>query len=127
MPCASARAVSSQSRRGSRLSWAASVPQISQLLGPMIGSQARRLYGWFYQGCGLTEARLDELAERFAAQVPEGKVCMAAVQEHLLRHRGAPEAAAHEVDFDELAPTSLTQGGTAGVEQAASTQEPAVA
>jgi hypothetical protein len=25
---------------------------------------------------------------------------MAAIQEHLLRHRGAPEVAAHEVGFD---------------------------
>jgi hypothetical protein len=26
---------------------------------------------------------------------------MAAIQEHLLRYRNAPEAAAHEVDFDD--------------------------
>jgi len=44
---------------------------------------------------------LEALADRFAAQVPQGKICMAAIQEHLLRHRGAPEAAAHEVDFDD--------------------------
>jgi mitochondrial chaperone BCS1 len=73
-------------------------------------SQAKRLYAWFYQGCGLTDARLDELAERFASQVPEGKVCMAAVQEHLLRHRGAPEAAAHEVDFGDATPAYPTNG-----------------
>ena len=41
------------------------------------------------------------LADQFAAQVPRGKICMAAIQEHLLRHRYAPEAAAHEVDFDD--------------------------
>ena len=29
---------------------------------------------------------------------------MAAIQEHLLRHRHAPEAAAHEVDFDDPVP-----------------------
>jgi hypothetical protein len=29
---------------------------------------------------------------------------MAAVQEHLLRHRGEPEAAAHEADFGDFAP-----------------------
>ncbi|MDR3621700.1 MAG: AAA family ATPase [Paludisphaera borealis] len=79
-------------------------------LGNATRSQAKRLYGWFYQGCGLTDARLDELAERFAAQVPEGKVCMAAVQEHLLRHRGAPEAAAHEVDFGDVAPALSSNG-----------------
>lgn len=74
-------------------------------LGNATQSQARRLYGWFYQGCGLTDARIDELADRFASQVAEGEVCMAAVQEHLLRHRGSPEAAAHEVDFGDAAPT----------------------
>jgi chaperone BCS1 len=73
-------------------------------LGNATRGQARRLYGWFYQGCGLPDARLDELAERFASQLPEGKVCMAAVQEHLLRHRGEPEAAAHEADFGDFAP-----------------------
>ena len=79
-------------------------------LGNATRSQARRLYGWFYQGCGLTDARIDDLAERFASQVVEGKVCMAAVQEHLLRHRGTPEAAAHEVDFGDVAPASSTNG-----------------
>jgi len=62
--------------------------------------QARRLFLWFFQGCGAGPEELESLAERFAAQVPRGKTCMAAIQEHLLRHRGAPEAAAHEVDFD---------------------------
>ncbi|QEH35308.1 putative ATPase YjoB [Aquisphaera giovannonii] len=61
--------------------------------------QGRRLYLWFYQGCGIAAEELESLARLFAGQVPPGKVCMAAIQEHLLRHRGAPEAAAHEVDF----------------------------
>ena len=34
--------------------------------------------------------------------VPTGKLGMAAIQEHLLRHRRSPEAAAHEVLFDEI-------------------------
>jgi chaperone BCS1 len=63
--------------------------------------QARRMFLWFYRDCGLVDAALEELADRFAAQVPRHKVCMAAIQEHLLRHRGEPEAAAHEVVFDE--------------------------
>ncbi len=62
--------------------------------------QARRLFLWFYRGCGLGDQELPRLADRFAARIPEGKVCMAAVQEHLLRHRAAPEAAAHEGAFE---------------------------
>jgi chaperone BCS1 len=69
-------------------------------LGHATGDQARRLFLWFYQGCGLTPSRRAELADLFATQVPRGKICMAAIQEHLLRHRDEPEAAAHEVDFD---------------------------
>lgn len=72
-------------------------------LGNATRSQARRLYRWFYRGCGLADARVDELAELFAEQVPEGEVCMAAVQEHFLRHRNSPEAAAHEVEFETTA------------------------
>ena len=51
---------------------------------------------------------LDREADRFAAQVPQGKVCMAAIQEHLLRHRRAPEVAAHEVVFDDSSTESAT-------------------
>jgi chaperone BCS1 len=69
-------------------------------LGNATRSQARRLYLWFYRGCGLADDRLEALAELFAEQVPEGEICMAAVQEHLLRHRSSPEAAAHEADFE---------------------------
>lgn len=63
--------------------------------------QARRMFLWFYQDCGLAAPELEALADRFAAQVPRHKVCMAAIQEHLLRHRGEPAAAAHEVVFEE--------------------------
>jgi mitochondrial chaperone BCS1 len=70
-------------------------------LGHAVPDQARRLFLWFYQDCGLSSCALRSLADRFTAQVPQGKVCMAAIQEHLLRHRGALEAVAHEVDFDD--------------------------
>ena len=69
-------------------------------LGHATADQARRLFLWFYQGCHLTPCRLAELGDLFATQVPTGRICMAAIQEHLLRHRHEPEAAAHEVDFD---------------------------
>jgi len=72
-------------------------------LGHATPDQARRLFLWFYRGCGVSEQDLPRLADRFAAQVPEGKICMAAIQEHLLRHRAAPEAAAHEVVFEDQA------------------------
>jgi chaperone BCS1 len=77
-------------------------------LGHATPDQARRLFLWFYQGCGVPPWELESLAERFAAQVPRGKTCMAAVQEHLLRHRDAPAAAAHEVVFDEQASTATS-------------------
>ena len=80
-------------------------------LGHATPDQARRLFLWFYQGCGVPPWELESLAERFAAQVPRGKTCMAAVQEHLLRHRDAPAAAAHEVVFDEQASTSTFDRG----------------
>ena len=66
--------------------------------------QARRLFLWFYRDGGLSGAELSREAERFASQVPANKVCMAAIQEHLLRHRRNPEVAAHEVVFEESLP-----------------------
>jgi mitochondrial chaperone BCS1 len=75
-------------------------------LGHATPDQARRLFRWFYRDSGLSSAELGREADRFAAQVPEGKLCMAAIQEHLLRHRRAPEVAAHEVLFDNVQPTS---------------------
>lgn len=64
--------------------------------------QARRLFLWFYRDSGIDPAALERLATHFGEQVPRGKVCMAALQEHLLRHRRAPEAAAHEAVFEEV-------------------------
>jgi chaperone BCS1 len=70
-------------------------------LGHATPDQARRLFLWFYRDCALGQAELDRQAVRFASQVPEGRVTMAAIQEHLLRHRHTPEAAAHEAVFDD--------------------------
>ena len=71
-------------------------------LGFATPDQARRLFLWFYRDCAPSEVDLGHEADCFAAQVPDGKLCMAAIQEHLLRHRRAPEVAAHEVIFDDL-------------------------
>jgi chaperone BCS1 len=70
-------------------------------LGHATPDQARRLFLWFYRDRGIGPAELGRLAEHFAAQVPPRKVCMAAIQEHLLRHRRNPEVAAHEAVFDD--------------------------
>jgi chaperone BCS1 len=70
-------------------------------LGYSTPDQARRLFLWFYRGCRIDPEELGVLAERFAAQVPRDRVCMAAIQEHLLRHRREPEVAAHEAVFDD--------------------------
>jgi hypothetical protein len=58
--------------------------------------------GWFYRDSGLSASDIACEADRFASQVPRGKLCMAAIQEHLLRHRRTPEVAAHEVIFEEV-------------------------
>jgi chaperone BCS1 len=79
-------------------------------LGHASPDQARRLFLWFFQDSEPGAEELALLADRFAAQVPRGKICMAAIQEHLLRHRDAPEAAAHEVVFDEVAPGGRAAG-----------------
>ena|GEM_PF-6668262 len=70
-------------------------------LGHAVPAQAWWLFPWFYQDCGLSSCAVESLADRFGAQVPRGKIYMAAIQEHLLRYRGALEAAAHEVNFDD--------------------------
>jgi mitochondrial chaperone BCS1 len=72
-------------------------------LGYATPDQARRLFLWFYQGCGVSPVELERQAEGFASQVPQGRITMAAIQQHLLRHRHAPEVAAHEVVFEDLA------------------------
>jgi hypothetical protein len=71
-------------------------------LGYATCDQARRLFLWFFQECGLSHSELAREADRFAAQVPPGKIAMAAIQEHLLRHRRSPGSASHEVVFDEI-------------------------
>ncbi|MBY0396197.1 MAG: AAA family ATPase, partial [Thermoleophilia bacterium] len=67
--------------------------------------QARRLFTWFYAGRE-SDPSIDGLAREFARRVPEGRVCMAAIQEHLLRHRRDPEEAVREADFDALIASS---------------------
>jgi chaperone BCS1 len=71
-------------------------------LGRATRDQARRLFLWFYRDSGLGHTDLRRKADRFAAQVPAGKLSMAAIQEHLLRHRRTPEVAAHEVVFEDV-------------------------
>jgi mitochondrial chaperone BCS1 len=71
-------------------------------LGHATPDQVRRLFLWFYRDSGIGPTELGRLAEHFAAQVPPGKVCMAAIQEYLLRHRREPEVAAHEAVFDDV-------------------------
>lgn len=78
--------------------------------------QARRLFIWFFRDSGLNHAELARAAELFASQVPDGKVSMAAIQEHLLRHRRSPEAAAHEAVFDEVPTGSAGECGWVGSE-----------
>jgi mitochondrial chaperone BCS1 len=76
-------------------------------LGYATPDQARRLFLWFYRDCGTGAPALASAADEFAAQLPPAKVSMAAIQEHLVRFRRTPKAAAHEgvwteeeVDFD---------------------------
>lgn len=84
-------------------------------LGHATPDQARRLFLWFYRDSGLSAAELSREADRFAAQIPEGKLCMAAIQEHLLRHRRMPEVAAHEAVFDGITNDSVTPADAEGV------------
>ncbi len=69
-------------------------------LGHATPEQARRLFLWFYRGCRIDPADLDRLADHFADQIPPDRIGMAAIQEHLLRHRRDPESAAHEPIFE---------------------------
>ncbi len=71
-------------------------------LGNTTADQARRLFLWFYAGSEDAPPEVAELARAFASRVPEGRVCMAAIQEHLLRYRKDPEAAVTEADFEKL-------------------------
>jgi chaperone BCS1 len=79
-------------------------------LGHATPDQARRLFLWFYRDSGLEPLLLAREADQFASQVPLCKVSMASIQEHLLRHRRTPEAAAREVVFeDSTAPSELAE------------------
>jgi mitochondrial chaperone BCS1 len=80
-------------------------------LGYATPDQARRLFLWFYQGCGVHPDELDRQAAIFAAQVPPGRITMAGIQEHLLRHRHTPEVAAHEVVFEDMAAEGAAANG----------------
>jgi predicted ATPase len=73
--------------------------------------QARRLFLWFFRDSGLTHAELAREADGFATQVPDRQISMAAIQEHLLRHRRSPEAAAREVVFERSTPTTSAACG----------------
>ena len=74
-------------------------------LGLATADQARRLFAWFYSGGpGGADSRVDALSRDFAARVSDGRVSMASIQEHLLRHRADPEAAALAED---LAPAEM--------------------
>ncbi len=66
-------------------------------LGHTTPDQARRLFSWFYTG-GEPNSEIDALAKEFGDRIPTGQVCMAAIQEHLLRHRTDPEAAIREME-----------------------------
>jgi mitochondrial chaperone BCS1 len=70
-------------------------------LGNTTPDQARRLFEWFYTG-GERDLEIEFWADVFAARVPEGRVCMAAIQEHLLRFRTDPESAALMMGCDEI-------------------------
>lgn len=67
-------------------------------LGHTTPEQARRLFQWFYSA-GEPDPSLTPLADAFAASIPPGQVCMAAIQEYLLRHQRDPVAAARDVAF----------------------------
>jgi chaperone BCS1 len=70
-------------------------------LGHTTSGQARRLFAWFYGG-GAHDAEIARLAIAFAGRISEGRVPMAAVQEHLLRYRNDPEGAVRRLDLDWL-------------------------
>jgi chaperone BCS1 len=66
-------------------------------LGNTTRDQARRLFTWFYTG-GEEDPEVEFWAHVFATRIPEGRFCMAAIQEHLLRHRTDPETAAFALE-----------------------------
>lgn len=86
-------------------------------LGNTTSDQARRLFEWFYSG-GEEDFEVEYWAYIFAEQIPEGRICMAAIQEHLLRYRTDPESAALEFDHESIAGQTeradLAAAGSAG-------------
>jgi chaperone BCS1 len=70
-------------------------------LGHTTPDQARRLFTWFYSG-GRHDPAVEHWARAFACRIPEGRVCMAAIQEHLLRFRSDPESAVRALDIQPL-------------------------
>ncbi len=66
-------------------------------LGHATPDQARRLFAWFYTA-GVEDPEIDLLSRQFAARVVGGRVCVAAIQEHLLRHRRDPAEAVRALD-----------------------------
>jgi chaperone BCS1 len=81
-------------------------------LGHATPDQARRLFAWFYTA-GAEDAAIDRLSRDFAARVPSGRICVAAIQEHLLRYRRDPEGAVRALDDDccwDLPPGTPVQG-----------------
>lgn len=74
----------------------------SLYLGNTTCDQARRLFLWFYAAGAAPGPELSRLAREFGSCIPEGSVCMAAIQEHLLRHRTDPEAAVRAADLETL-------------------------
>lgn len=62
-------------------------------LGYATPDQCRRLFRWFFRD-GADADVIAELADRFASHVVPDTLCMAAIQEHLLRFRDSPVEAA---------------------------------
>lgn len=82
-------------------------------LGNTTPEQARELFTWFYNGGNHGnghggEVEIARLALAFANRIPEGRVCMAAIQVHLLRYRSDPEAAVRNLDIDGLVPNAAS-------------------
>jgi chaperone BCS1 len=65
----------------------------SYCLGNTTPDQARRLFAWFYTA-GRPDPEVEHWARVFATRIPADELSMAAVQEHLLRYRTEPRAAA---------------------------------
>jgi len=84
-------------------------------LGHTTAEQARRLFCWFYAGEEeVAASEVEAWAGAFAARIPARQVCMATIQEHLLRYRTDPAAAVRELDLGpSAAPTEDHEVATA--------------